>query len=79
MIRADETGAMSDEQWYWDLERLIAIPASERGPASNTLGPYETKVDAENWRSTVETRNEEWDDADEEWENDGESDGGDDD
>ena len=66
---------MSDEKWYWDLERLIAIPASQRGPASNTLGPYDTKVEAENWRSTVETRNEAWDEADEAWES---ADGGDD-
>ena len=56
------------EQWYWDLGRNVAVPASERGPGDQTLGPYGSKAEAENWRSTVESRNEEWDEADDEWE-----------
>ena len=80
---------MSDSsEWYWDLERKIAVPADERGPGDHTLGPYRTKGEAENWQSTVEARNESWDEQDEEWSawgddapandaqaNDGESDG----
>jgi hypothetical protein len=31
------------------------------------LGPYASRAEAENWRSTVEQRNDTWDDADEEW------------
>jgi hypothetical protein len=31
------------------------------------LGPYGTKGEAENWKATVEARNDAWDDADEEW------------
>jgi hypothetical protein len=55
------------EEWYFDLERGVAVPASERGHADHTLGPYPTRGEAENWKATVDTRNEVWDDADEEW------------
>ena len=55
------------EQWYWDLERKTAVPASERGKGENVLGPYASKAEAENWQATTEQRNEAWDDADEEW------------
>lgn len=59
---------MSNEtEWYWDLDRKAAVPASERGPGDNTLGPYRTRADALNWKATVEQRNEGWDDADDEW------------
>lgn len=54
-------------EWYWDLERNIAVPASERGPAANMLGPYPTRADALRWKETVEQRNEGWDEADDEW------------
>lgn len=65
---------MSDERWYWDLDRRQAVPAAERGPGDNTLGPYDTKAEAENWQSTVERRNDAWDDADEKWQGAGERD-----
>lgn len=55
-------------EWYWDLERSVAVPADERGNADHMLGPYPTKGEAENWRQTVENRNDAWDDADEDWE-----------
>ena len=55
------------EEWYFDLQRGIAVPASERGHADHMLGPYPTKGEAENWKATVDTRNEVWDEADEEW------------
>jgi hypothetical protein len=54
-------------EWYWDLERRRAVPADERGHADQMLGPYRTKEEAENWRSTVQSRNDAWDEADEEW------------
>lgn len=58
----------NDSEWYWDLDRKVAVPASERGPGDNTLGPYPTRADAMNWKTKVEQRNEGWDDADEAWE-----------
>ena len=68
---------MSDStEWYWDLDRDLAVPADERGPGDRMLGPYRTKGEAENWRSTVAARNESWDDADEEWESWGDAPGG---
>lgn len=69
---------MSDEsEWYWDLGRGVAVPASERRFASNTLGPYPSRAEAERWHEKVEARNEEWDDADEAWNDDGTDDGDD--
>ena len=56
------------DEWYWDLERGLAVPAAERGPGDHMLGPYASKAEAENWRSRVEERNEAWDEADEAWE-----------
>jgi hypothetical protein len=59
---------MSDDGWwYWDLRRKCAVPAAERGPASDLLGPYRSREEAEHWRDTVERRNERWEDDDEAW------------
>ncbi len=55
------------EQWYFDLRRGVAVPAAQRGPGDDMLGPYASRAEAENWRSTVEQRNDTWDDADEAW------------
>jgi len=55
------------EQWYFDLRRGVAVPAAQRGPGDDMLGPYATRAEAENWRNTVERRNDTWDDADEAW------------
>ncbi len=61
---------MSSEQgeWYWDLRRNRAVPADERGPAEDMLGPYASKYEAEHWKDKVEERNKAWDDDDEAWE-----------
>ena len=64
---------MTQEQWYWDLKKGQAVPASERGPADEVLGPYPSKDEAEHWRDRLEERNEAWEQADKEWE--GEDDG----
>lgn len=55
------------EQWYWDLKRQRAVPAAERGKGDDMLGPYASAGEARNWRSTVETRNDSWDEADDDW------------
>lgn len=55
------------EQWYWDLRREVAVRASERGPGDQVLGPYDSRVEAENWRHRVEERNTAWEEADAEW------------
>ena len=62
------------EEWYWDLKRNLAVPADERGPGDHMLGPYPTRAEAENWKAKVESRNEEWKEADDEWERRGEAD-----
>jgi hypothetical protein len=69
-----DTGEVSDEQWYWDLHHKRAVPASERGPGTEVLGPYSSRAEAENWHAKVEERNEGWEEADEAWEHAGEDD-----
>lgn len=61
---------MTSEQWYFDLRRKVAVPASQRGPGDDMLGPYPTRADAENWQHTVEERNDTWDDDDATWNDD---------
>ncbi len=56
-----------DDRWYWDLERKRAVPASERGLGTNTLGPYASRAEAERWQETVDARNDAWEEADDEW------------
>lgn len=65
-----DTGFVENErvEWYWDLGRGIALTADERGPGDQTLGPYPSRPAAEHWRDKVESRNESWDEADDEWE-----------
>jgi hypothetical protein len=64
-----DTATMSDQdsEWYWDLSNKVAVPARERGPAMRVLGPYPSKTAAENWRDTVDQRNEVWDADDAKW------------
>jgi len=57
----------SDHDWYWDLNRKIAVRADNRGPHDHTLGPYGTKAEAENWKAASERRNDIWDNDDDEW------------
>jgi|tagenome__1003787_1003787.scaffolds.fasta_scaffold17565431_2 hypothetical protein len=59
---------MTEEQWYWNLKQGRAVPASERGPADDLMGPYDSKEEAERWRERFDARNEEWKQADREWE-----------
>ena len=72
----DALGMSESTEWYWDLQRGIAVPADERGNADHMLGPYPTKGEAENWKQTVEDRNDAWEADDDEWEarGDGEAD-----
>ena len=68
---------MSDDtEWYWDLRAQVAVPASERGPATTSSGRTRHGTEAENWKEKVEERNEGWDDADDDVEPRGESDDG---
>jgi hypothetical protein len=63
-LRVVET---NDTDWYWDLDKEIAVRADNRGPGDQTLGPYDTKAEAENWQATSTKRNDAWDNDDEKW------------
>ena len=69
-----DTERVSNEEWYWDLRRKVAVPASQRGSYDHFLGPSASKAEAEHWQERVEERNERWEDADEAWEHAGEDD-----
>lgn len=56
-----------DDGWYWCLEHQ-AVETREGCRATARLGPYPTAEAAANWRESVEARNEEWDEQDEDWE-----------
>jgi hypothetical protein len=70
-----EHDASGSDEWYFDLDKGVAVRGDQRGRADNTMGPYRTKGEAENWKATVEARNDAWDDADAEWEHKGETGG----
>ena len=57
----------TSEQWYWDLNKSVAVRAADRGAGDHVLGPYPSKFEAENWKARVEERNDEWAGADEAW------------
>ena len=70
-----DTGTMtSSSEWYWDINRKIAVPASERGSFDHVLGPYSSQHEAESWKTKVEERNDDWDGDDDQWEGAGEAD-----
>ena len=74
MSARDTGGVTSSSEWYWDIDRKIAVPASERGSFDHVLGPYASKHEAENWKTRVEERNDDWDSDDDQWERAGEAD-----
>lgn len=54
------------EQWYWCLRHERA--ESEDGcAASQRLGPYATREEAENYADRVKARNQRWDAEDKRW------------
>jgi hypothetical protein len=65
-MRGVELESMSDQQWYWCLERGVAVTEDDPCPPDRRLGPYPTRAAAENWKQTVEARNEAWDADDKE-------------
>ena len=52
--------------WYWCLKHSRA-ESEGTCPPEDRMGPYESREAAENWKDTVESRNDEWDKADREW------------
>ncbi len=52
---------MAEPEWYWCLEHNTAVTEDDPCPPSRRLGPYPSRVAAENWKQTVDARNEAWD------------------
>ena len=55
-------------QWYFCQRHDRPEPEDEACRTLDRLGPYPTRDAALRWKETAETRNEAWEDADEEWE-----------
>ena len=49
-----------DQMWWYDLKTKTAIRASRAGKASDRLGPYATREEAEQALDRVAERNESW-------------------
>lgn len=56
-----------EEEWYYCLEHEAVEPKLGCRMVTR-LGPYPTREDAQKALETAEQRNEEWDGADEDWE-----------
>lgn len=57
-------------QWYFCLDHGRAEPEGEACKADNRLGPYASKVEAENWRDRHEGRTDDWEEQDRAWDGD---------
>jgi hypothetical protein len=58
---------VAEQQWFWCLDHGAAVTADDPCPPKRKLGPYPSRTAAENWKQTVEARNEKWDAEDKEW------------
>jgi hypothetical protein len=52
---------MSDDDWWFDLKTKTAVQDPKAGKASERLGPYPTREEAERALEKVQERNEEYD------------------
>lgn len=57
----------SASAWYWCVRHNRAEDGANACRADDRLGPYESKEAAENWRTLVEARNDQWDEEDRAW------------
>lgn len=51
---------MSGGEFYWCLEHN-RVEGPHEDKAARRMGPYPTREAAENWKATVDQRNESWD------------------
>ena len=40
-------------EWFWDIDRQIAVREDNRGRHDVTIGPYSTREEAEIWMPTT--------------------------
>jgi hypothetical protein len=53
--------------FYWCLTHNRVEAADDRDDLENSLGPYPTEAAATNWKATLESRNEAWQEEDDRW------------
>lgn len=61
----------STNEWYFCLRHQTVEREGEGCANDHRMGPYPSREAAENWKETVDARNEEWDAEDRAWEGDG--------
>ena len=54
------------EQWYWCMKHERAEP-DKACAATQRLGPYATREEAESYAERVKSRNQRWDADDKRW------------
>lgn len=60
---------MTEEpKFYWCMDHKRVEGDDSPCPPDRRMGPYRSEADAAHWREKVESRNEEWDEADRRWE-----------
>ena len=52
---------MADDQWWYDLKTKSAVQDNKAGRATDRLGPYASREEAEHAMQRVEERNEAYD------------------
>ena len=55
------------DSWYWCLTHSKVEGGESTCPPDDRMGPYQSREAAENWKDTVESRNDTWDKEDSEW------------
>lgn len=58
---------MSNDDWYWDVDRQVAVRLDNAGRHDVLIGPYATQSDAEVWMPSTTWRGRSSPDADSAW------------
>jgi len=63
---AVDSTAWNPTGWWWCLDHERAENPPD-APGHRRLGPYDSAEQAENWKTRLDARNEEWDESDRRW------------
>ncbi len=58
---------MDTHDWYWDIDRQVAVRLDNTGRRDLLIGPYATRADAEVWMPTSSWTTRSDGDADDAW------------
>ncbi len=58
---------MADADWYWDVDRQVAVRVDNAGRHDLLIGPYPSQRDAEIWMPSATWRTRRDRDPDDDW------------